>query len=77
MSVGEKIRSLFRMELQVRLAVDFGSYPDPDPDPDTPYMYHCHLLYHEDSGMMGQFVIVEPGTESQVSKELSNGSHDH
>ncbi|OXL84003.1 copper oxidase [Paenibacillus sp. SSG-1] len=58
---------------KVRLAVDFGSYPDPD----TPYMYHCHLLYHEDSGMMGQFVIVEPGTESQVSKELSKGSHNH
>jgi suppressor of ftsI len=57
----------------VRLAVDFGSYPDPD----TPYMYHCHLLYHEDSGMMGQFVIVEPGTESQVSKELSKRGHDH
>ncbi|MEK5641556.1 copper oxidase [Paenibacillus rhizosphaerae] len=57
----------------VRLAVDFGSYPDPD----TPYMYHCHLLYHEDSGMMGQFVIVEPGTESQVSKELSKGSHEN
>ncbi|CAG7658709.1 multicopper oxidase family protein [Paenibacillus allorhizosphaerae] len=57
----------------VRLAVDFGSYPDPD----TPYMYHCHLLYHEDSGMMGQFIIVEPGTESQVSKQLTKGRHDH
>ncbi|NIQ09720.1 MAG: multicopper oxidase domain-containing protein, partial [Gammaproteobacteria bacterium] len=21
------------------------------------YMYHCHLLEHEDSGMMGQFLI--------------------
>ncbi|MBV7697112.1 multicopper oxidase domain-containing protein [Streptomyces sp. TRM70350] len=30
-------------------------------DPDTPYMYHCHLLYHEDEGMMGQFVVVERG----------------
>ncbi|MGV4889107.1 multicopper oxidase family protein [Streptomyces viridosporus] len=30
-------------------------------DPDTPYMYHCHLLYHEDEGMMGQFVVVEKG----------------
>lgn len=28
-------------------------------DPDTPYMYHRHLLQHEDSGMMGQFVVVE------------------
>ncbi|MEV6138725.1 multicopper oxidase domain-containing protein [Nocardia sp. NPDC051990] len=30
-------------------------------DPNSPYMYHCHLLWHEDLGMMGQFVVVEPG----------------
>lgn len=22
-----------------------------------PFMYHCHILYHEDAGMMGQFTI--------------------
>jgi FtsP/CotA-like multicopper oxidase with cupredoxin domain len=27
-------------------------------DPMTAYMYHCHLLNHEDNGMMGQFVVV-------------------
>ncbi len=26
-----------------------------------PYMYHCHLMFHEDQGMMGQFVVVKPG----------------
>jgi bilirubin oxidase len=26
-------------------------------DPHTPYMYHCHILEHEDMGMMGQFVV--------------------
>jgi FtsP/CotA-like multicopper oxidase with cupredoxin domain len=26
-------------------------------DPDHPYMYHCHILEHEDAGMMGQFVV--------------------
>ena len=26
-------------------------------DNNTPYMYHCHLLEHEDDGMMGQFVV--------------------
>ncbi|NNH75346.1 multicopper oxidase domain-containing protein [Nocardia uniformis] len=41
----------------VRLAVRF----DGPADPDTPYMFHCHLLWHEDRGMMGQFVVVEPG----------------
>ncbi len=23
----------------------------------TPYMYHCHILEHEDAGMMGQFTV--------------------
>lgn len=27
-------------------------------DPDFPYMYHCHILEHEDAGMMGQFVVI-------------------
>lgn len=41
----------------VRLAMQFTDYADPD----SPYMYHCHLLQHEDNGMMGQFVVVKPG----------------
>lgn len=24
-----------------------------------PYMYHCHLLHHEDDGMMGQFLVLQ------------------
>jgi FtsP/CotA-like multicopper oxidase with cupredoxin domain len=23
----------------------------------APYMFHCHILEHEDAGMMGQFVV--------------------
>jgi len=26
-------------------------------DPMMPYMYHCHILSHEDNGMMGQFLV--------------------
>jgi len=26
-------------------------------DQDSPYMYHCHILEHEDGGMMGQFTV--------------------
>lgn len=26
-----------------------------------PFMYHCHILMHEDDGMMGQFIVVPPG----------------
>ena len=44
----------------VRVAMAFTDYADPD----LPYMYHCHLLQHEDAGMMGQFVVVEPGQEA-------------
>lgn len=51
----------------VRLAVQFGRFTDPA----TPYMYHCHILRHEDSGMMGQFVIVEPGTENEVPRTIN------
>ena len=29
------------------------------PDPSVPYMFHCHILEHEDMGMMGQFVVVD------------------
>ncbi|MEH0516826.1 multicopper oxidase domain-containing protein [Streptomyces sp. B21-079] len=41
----------------VRLALRFHDHTDWR----TPYMYHCHLLQHEDQGLMGQFVILEPG----------------
>lgn len=37
------------------------TFPD-EADPKRPYMYHCHLLRHEDRGAMGQFVIVGPGS---------------
>lgn len=29
-----------------------------------PYMYHCHILMHEDAGMMGQFLVTENGDAS-------------
>jgi FtsP/CotA-like multicopper oxidase with cupredoxin domain len=38
----------------LRLLVRFGDYADPH----APYMFHCHLLEHEDRGMMGQYVVV-------------------
>lgn len=41
----------------IRLLISFGAdYADPN----TPYMFHCHMLWHEDLGMMGQFVVVRP-----------------
>lgn len=57
----------------VRVAVEFGRYVDPA----TPYMYHCHILRHEDNGMMGQYVIVEPGTEDSVPRSAPTTGHGH
>jgi FtsP/CotA-like multicopper oxidase with cupredoxin domain len=41
--------------------VRFGTAFEDYADRSTPYMFHCHILEHEDRGMMGQFVVVEPG----------------
>lgn len=37
----------------VQVLVPTGPYSDTQ----SPYMYHCHILEHEDGGMMGQFVV--------------------
>ncbi len=39
------------------LAMRFADHTDPT----YPYMFHCHLLHHEDQGMMGQFLVLAPG----------------
>jgi blue copper oxidase len=40
----------------VRFITKFEDFADTT----MPYMYHCHILMHEDDGMMGQFIVV-PG----------------
>ena len=39
----------------VRIIMPFERYADPE----VPYMYHCHIMEHEDNGMMGQFLVVD------------------
>jgi FtsP/CotA-like multicopper oxidase with cupredoxin domain len=55
---------------RLRVAVRFLDHSDVR----SPYMFHCHLLAHEDAGMMGQFLTVAPGDESSV---LDGGHTDH
>ena len=38
----------------VRFIAKFDDFADEK----YPYMYHCHILEHEDAGMMGQFLVV-------------------
>ncbi len=42
-------------------------------DPSTPYMFHCHLLTHEDQGMMGQLVVVAPGEQAPSRIDVPDG----
>lgn len=60
---------------EYRIVMRFEDYADPD----SPYMYHCHLLRHEDSGMMGQFVVVKPGQSANEidTGMIGEGTHDH
>ncbi len=37
----------------VKILFPTGPYSNPN----IPYMYHCHILEHEDGGMMGQFTV--------------------
>lgn len=53
----------------ISIAVRFTDYTDPN----MPYMFHCHLLLHEDRGMMGQFVVIEPGT--RPPEHISHDGH--
>ena len=39
---------------ELRLRVPTGPYADER----HPYMFHCHILEHEDGGMMGQFTVI-------------------
>lgn len=36
----------------------------------NPYMYHCHILEHEDRGMMGQYVVVDTSSANTDVNEI-------
>lgn len=61
----------------VRLKMQFKDFADLN----LPYMYHCHILEHEDMGMMGQFVIVNDVRDKAVIKspltDALNMRHKH
>ena len=45
---------LLREGDEVVIVARFDSYTNPD----IPYMFHCHILDHEEEGMMGQFQVL-------------------
>ena len=68
---GLKDTILVEDDVEYRLLMTFTDYADPT----MPYMYHCHLLAHEDQGMMGQFVVVEEGQAPELSGHAGHAGH--
>lgn len=56
---GRKDTVWIRPDETVRIVIQFNDYTSSN----VPYTFHCHTLRHEDQGMMGQFLVVEPGTK--------------
>lgn len=54
------------MNGSVKLITKYENYGDPV----LPYMFHCHILSHEDGGMMGQFIVnpAVSGTEEPIQQ---------
>lgn len=52
----------------VRFITKFEDFSNPT----VPYMYHCHLLTHEDDGMMGQFLVTSPTNVKEENSSLPN-----
>ena len=67
---GRKDVILVKTQETIRFIAKFDNFGG-----DTvPYMYHCHMLIHEDGGMMGQFVI-EAATGIQESTLDKNSNY--
>lgn len=55
---GQKDVVLVKPSETVRVITKFEDFHNAT----IPYMYHCHLLHHEDEGMMGSFVVLDSAT---------------
>ena len=53
-SHNEGLKDTVLVQDQIDLLVRF----DRPASRDKPFMYHCHILEHEDAGMMGQFAVI-------------------
>jgi len=48
----------------VRFITKFTTFADTA----VPYMYHCHLLHHEDEGMMGAFLVIDTNLVNGINE---------
>ncbi|NND32173.1 MAG: multicopper oxidase domain-containing protein [Saprospiraceae bacterium] len=56
--IGYKDVQLIRAGATLTFDARFDSFPGPL-EPEQGFMYHCHILTHEDTSMMHQFVVVD------------------
>ncbi len=61
---GSRTRCSLPPGATARLLAEFSDYADAS----SPYVFHCHLLAHEDNGIMGQFVVVEVGGQQRCGR---------
>ena len=60
---------LVRPQETVRVIAKFETFYNDN----IPYMYHCHLLHHEDEGMMGSFIVnstASTGINSNIYNDI-------
>ncbi len=60
----------------LRFITVFNNYATFPEDTTDVYMYHCHMLSHEDAGMMGQFQVLNK-TNVNISYNASNKLEDN
>ncbi|MFK5891166.1 MAG: multicopper oxidase domain-containing protein [Flavobacteriaceae bacterium] len=63
---GRKDVILIKPQETIRFITKFEDFASDN----VPFMYHCHMLYHEDRGMMGQFKVVN--TALGINDEILN-----
>ena len=68
---GEKDTVYVPPGVTVQLAARFLSHSDVR----SPFMFHCHILAHEDAGMMGQFLTVSDRDAKLVPATLESHAH--
>lgn len=54
----------------IRFITKFTTFADNN----VPYMYHCHLLHHEDDGMMHSFLVQDPNSIGIKEFQKTNNS---
>ena len=64
--------------VQQNSAVTFLAKFDGFASPYNPFMYHCHMVNHEDEGTMAQFLVVNNAVEDlYISSFTRTGTNNH